>query len=122
MPVGAVEVPDGDELLVLHRGRGVTAGYPVLAVVTSVGLSRARAGPPRRDRPLPPRDAGEAVTAYRSQRLAIRALAARVHTVFDELRIPLPSVAGHVPSTVEFHCHSPSPHVHHSDPATSRCE
>jgi biotin-dependent carboxylase-like uncharacterized protein len=38
VPVGAVEVPPGDELVVLHRGRGVTAGYPVLAVVTPVSL------------------------------------------------------------------------------------
>jgi len=38
VPVGAVEVPPGDELLILHRGRGVTAGYPVLAVVTSTSL------------------------------------------------------------------------------------
>lgn len=38
VPVGAIEVPSPDGLLVLHRGRGVTAGYPVLAVVTSVGL------------------------------------------------------------------------------------
>jgi len=38
VPVGAVEVPPGDELLVLHRGRGVTAGYPVLAVVTPLAL------------------------------------------------------------------------------------
>ncbi|MFB7892511.1 biotin-dependent carboxyltransferase family protein [Microbacterium sp. NPDC056044] len=40
VPVGAVEVPPGDELLILHRGRGVTAGYPVLAVVTATGLNR----------------------------------------------------------------------------------
>jgi biotin-dependent carboxylase-like uncharacterized protein len=39
VPVGAVEVPPGDELLILHRGRGVTAGYPVLAVVTASGLN-----------------------------------------------------------------------------------
>jgi biotin-dependent carboxylase-like uncharacterized protein len=38
VPVGAVEVPPGDELVVLHRGRGVTAGYPVMAVVTPVSL------------------------------------------------------------------------------------
>lgn len=47
VPVGAVEVPAGDELLVLHRGRGVTAGYPVLAVATTIGLDRlgqARSG------------------------------------------------------------------------------
>lgn len=38
VPIGAIEVPPGDELLVLHRGRGVTAGYPVLAVVTPLAL------------------------------------------------------------------------------------
>jgi len=38
VPVGAIEVPSCSELLVLHRGRGVTAGYPVLGVVTTVGL------------------------------------------------------------------------------------
>lgn len=35
VPVGAIEAPAGDELLVLMRGRGITAGYPVLAVLTS---------------------------------------------------------------------------------------
>ncbi|MGF3057427.1 biotin-dependent carboxyltransferase family protein [Microbacterium sp. YY-01] len=38
VPVGAIEVPSSEGLLVLHRGRGVTAGYPVLAVVTATGL------------------------------------------------------------------------------------
>jgi allophanate hydrolase subunit 2 len=38
VPVGAIEVPSTEGLLVLHRGRGVTAGYPVLAVVTAIGL------------------------------------------------------------------------------------
>lgn len=47
VPVGAVEAPPGDELLVLHRGRGVTAGYPVLSVVTTSSLdtlAQARPG------------------------------------------------------------------------------
>lgn len=38
VPVGAIEVPSTTDLLLLHRGRGVTAGYPVLAVVTVLGL------------------------------------------------------------------------------------
>lgn len=38
VPIGAIEVPSGDGLLVLHRGRNITAGYPVAAVVTSIGL------------------------------------------------------------------------------------
>jgi len=40
VPIGAIEVPSSEGLLVLHRGRGVTAGYPVLAVLTSVGLDQ----------------------------------------------------------------------------------
>lgn len=38
MPIGAIEIPSAGELLVLNRGRGVTAGYPVLGIVTSAGL------------------------------------------------------------------------------------
>jgi biotin-dependent carboxylase-like uncharacterized protein len=38
VPVGAVEAPPGEELIVLHRGRGVTAGYAIPAVVTTTSL------------------------------------------------------------------------------------
>lgn len=38
MPIGSIEIPSEGELLVLNRGRGVTAGYPVLGVVTTTGL------------------------------------------------------------------------------------
>jgi allophanate hydrolase subunit 2 len=89
VPIGAVEVPDGDELLVLHRGRGVTAGYPVLAVVTSVGLSRlgqARPGDRVRFR-LVTRDA--AVADYRRQQAHLAEIRARVRTVYTSLGIPL---------------------------------
>ncbi|TPQ21534.1 biotin-dependent carboxyltransferase family protein [Streptomyces sporangiiformans] len=90
VPVGAVEVPAGDELLVLHRGRGVTAGYPVLAVVTATGLSAlGQAGPGQAVR-FRHRTIAEAVTAYRSQRNAVNALKARVRSAFEALRIPVP--------------------------------
>lgn len=54
VPVGAIEVPSTQELLVLHRGRGVTAGYPVLAVLTLPSLdaiAQARPGQRVRFRP-----------------------------------------------------------------------
>lgn len=95
VPVGAVEVPAGDELLVLHRGRGVTAGYPVLAVVTTTGLSalgQARPGQVVRFRRS---SVTEAVARHRIERSAITALRERVATVFKALHIPLP------PSTKE---------------------
>lgn len=39
--IGAIEVTPARELLLLHRGRSITAGYPVLAVVTSATISAA---------------------------------------------------------------------------------
>jgi 5-oxoprolinase (ATP-hydrolysing) subunit C len=89
VPIGAVAVPDGDELLVLHRGRGVTAGYPVLAVVTSVGLSRlgqARPGDRVRFRQV---SCAAAVADYRRHQAHIAEVCARVRTVYSSLGIPL---------------------------------
>jgi allophanate hydrolase subunit 2 len=40
VPVGAVEVPPSSGLLVLLRARLLTAGYPVIAVVTTDALDR----------------------------------------------------------------------------------
>ena len=91
VPVGAVEVPTGDELLVLHRGRGVTAGYPVLAVVTSTGLSGLGQARPGQSVRFRRRTVAEAVAAYRAQRVGIEALRTRVRAVFDVLRIPVPA-------------------------------
>lgn len=88
VPIGAIEVPAGDELLVLHRGRGVTAGYPVLAVVTSASLSllgQARPGDTVRFRR---RTVADAVAAYRDGRAAVREVRHRVRTAFDALDIP----------------------------------
>lgn len=89
VPVGAIEVPAGEELLVLHRGRGVTAGYPVLAVVTASALSRL--GQVRPGQTVRFRRCGtaEAVAAHRAERNAVRVLAERVAAVFESLRVPI---------------------------------
>ena len=87
VPVGAVEVPSREELLVLHRGRGVTAGYPVLAVVTSTGLdvlAQARPGDKVRFRKT---TAAEATAAHRRSRAQLETLRESVHTVFGLLGI-----------------------------------
>jgi allophanate hydrolase subunit 2 len=47
VPIGAVEVAPSGELIILLRGRLVTAGYPVVAVLTKRSIdkvSQARAG------------------------------------------------------------------------------
>ncbi|UPL13627.1 5-oxoprolinase subunit C family protein [Microbacterium galbinum] len=85
VPVGAVEVPPGDELLVLHRGRGVTAGYPVLAVVTSGSLdvlAQVRPGQHLRFRRL---SASDAAARARAELVELEALRLRVRSVFDAL-------------------------------------
>jgi biotin-dependent carboxylase-like uncharacterized protein len=89
VPVGAVEVPAGDELLVLHRGRGVTAGYPVLAVVTTAGLSALGQVRPGQTVRFRRRAVEDAVSAHLAQHHAMRALHQRVSTVFNALRIPV---------------------------------
>ncbi|WP_416972752.1 biotin-dependent carboxyltransferase family protein [Streptomyces sp. 4F14] len=89
VPVGAVEVPAGDELLVLHRGRGVTAGYPVLAVVTAAGLAVLGQVRPGQSLRFRHRTLEQAVVEHRARRAAIEALRTRVRTAFQALRIPL---------------------------------
>jgi biotin-dependent carboxylase-like uncharacterized protein len=93
VPIGAVEVPAGDELLVLHRGRGVTAGYPVLAVVTATGLSALGQVRPGQTIRFRHRTLDQAVAAHRAQRNAVDALRSRVHTAFEALRIRAPAGA-----------------------------
>ncbi|MDN3312103.1 allophanate hydrolase [Microbacterium oryzae] len=83
VPVGAVEVPPGDELLVLHRGRGVTAGYPVLAVVTSTSLDtlgQARPGTAVVFRRVTAEHAARDARAWRER---LDALRDRVATVYS---------------------------------------
>ncbi|MFI2564928.1 biotin-dependent carboxyltransferase family protein [Paenarthrobacter sp. NPDC018779] len=87
VPVGAVEVPSREELLVLHRGRGVTAGYPVLAVVTSNGLdalAQARPGDKLRFRKT---SVADATAAHRRSRAQLETLRESVTTVFGLLGI-----------------------------------
>jgi len=49
VPVGAIEIPHSDELIILGRYRTLTAGYPIVAFVTTAAQSMlGQAGPGRR--------------------------------------------------------------------------
>jgi biotin-dependent carboxylase-like uncharacterized protein len=99
MPVGALEVPPGAELVVLHRGRGVTAGYPVLAVATSTGLDllgQCRPGDEVRFRRV---GIADAVTARRQGQARIDLLARRVRAAFAAIDRPLPDPIPAAPPT-----------------------
>ncbi|PKW18223.1 biotin-dependent carboxyltransferase family protein [Saccharopolyspora spinosa] len=87
IPVGAVEVPPSEELLVLQRGRPVTAGYPVIAVATKIAqdaLGQLRPGQHLRFRY---RTVADAVAMHRARQHRLRTLANRVCTVFAALGI-----------------------------------
>lgn len=91
VPVGAIEVPSREELLVLHRGRGVTAGYPVLAVVTSRSLdvlAQARPGDRVRFRKT---TVTEATARHRAAIIELQSLRTAVNTVFALLGIGSPA-------------------------------
>lgn len=90
VPVGAVEAPPGDELLILHRGRGVTAGYPVLAVATSSGLNvlaQVRPGDTVKFRRV---TVERALETERMQRDHLAQIRTRVNTIFHSLGVQRP--------------------------------
>jgi allophanate hydrolase subunit 2 len=69
----------------LHRGRGVTAGYPVLAVVTTTGLDALGQVRPGQVVRFRRRTVAEAVAACRARRGAIDALRVRATNVYSSL-------------------------------------
>ena len=87
VPVGAVEVPSREELLVLHRGRGVTAGYPVLAVVTSRSLDVLAQARPGHKITFRRTSVTEATAKHRAALSELETLRSKVGTVFSLLGI-----------------------------------
>ena len=87
VPVGAVEVPSREELLVLHRGRGVTAGYPVLAVVTSRSLDVLAQARPGHKITFRRTSVTEATAKHRAALSELETLRSKVSTVFSLLGI-----------------------------------
>ncbi|MFJ2818555.1 biotin-dependent carboxyltransferase family protein [Streptomyces sp. NPDC091279] len=85
VPVGAIEAPAGDELLVLMRGRGITAGYPVLAVLTSRALDHAAQLRPGQEIRFCRTTAAAATAAYLERRRLLDRIAVRARTAFAAL-------------------------------------
>jgi biotin-dependent carboxylase-like uncharacterized protein len=87
VPVGAVEAPPGDELLILHRGRAVTAGYPVLGVVTSASLDTLAQVRPGQQVRFQRTDVHAAIGLKRSQHQRVQGLVGRVMNAYTSLGI-----------------------------------
>lgn len=99
VPLGAVEVPPAGELLVLHRARSVTAGYPVVAVLSRASCSRIAQVPPGRSVRLRRQSVDAALAAHRRQTDHLRTVRHRVATSFAQLAIPMtdPPTEGRTP-------------------------
>jgi len=91
VPVGAIEVTPSGELLVLQRGRPVTAGYPVAAVATSVAQSALGQAGPGDILRFRRRSLSDAVATCRARRHALDALTTRVCTVLTRVGIHPPT-------------------------------
>jgi biotin-dependent carboxylase-like uncharacterized protein len=87
VPVGAIEVPSREELLVLHRGRGVTAGYPVMAVVTSRSLDALAQARPGHTITFRKTTVAHATATYREACLELDRLRGTIDTIFHLLGI-----------------------------------
>ena len=82
VPVGAVEVPPTGGIIVLLRGRLVTAGYPVVAVVTTASLDVLAQAAPGAAVRMDFCDLSAARTLLRRRAAERSALADRVRTAF----------------------------------------
>lgn len=83
VPIGAVEVPPTGGIIVLLRGRLVTAGYPVVAVVTTESLDRLGQVRPGDAIRMTFCDSDTARKALRAQAAERAALAARVRCAMN---------------------------------------
>ena len=91
VPVGAIEVPSREELLVLHRGRGVTAGYPVLGVVTTRSLDVLAQARPGDTISFQKTTVAEATARHRAAMRELEKLRKTVGTVFTLLGVGAPA-------------------------------
>jgi biotin-dependent carboxylase-like uncharacterized protein len=90
VPIGAVEIPPSDELIVLGRARSLTAGYPVVAIVSSAGLSLLGQAAPGRVLTFEWVSREDSVARYRAEQRELDALESRVRSAFELVGLPVP--------------------------------
>lgn len=84
-PIGALEIPHSDELIVLGRYRTLTAGYPIVAFATRASLPVLGQAGPGRELRFRWVDHGEAVRQLALREGELQSLAASVSEAFDAL-------------------------------------
>jgi biotin-dependent carboxylase-like uncharacterized protein len=94
VPVGAIEIPHSDELIILGRYRTLTAGYPIVAFATAVAQSMlGQAGPGRR-LTFNWVETADAVRSLRYREHELNVLEDAVRTAFTAAGLPLRAPAG----------------------------
>jgi len=96
VPIGAFEIPHGDELIILGRYRTLTAGYPIVAFAAKASLpllGQARPGQTMTFRWVSHADA---VERYREEQRQLQMLEDRARSLFLAVNLPHAS-AGNPP-------------------------
>lgn len=89
VPIGAFEIPHGDELIILGRSRTLTAGYPIVAVATKASLPLLGQASPGRKMTFRWVSQETAVERWREQQRRLCELEERVQSLFDAVGLPL---------------------------------
>jgi allophanate hydrolase subunit 2 len=89
VPVGAFEIPHGDELIVLGRYRTLTAGYPIVAFAATADLPLLGQAEPGRHLAFRWISREQSVERLRAQDAALRLLEQRSNTALEALGVPL---------------------------------
>lgn len=89
VPIGAFEIPHGDELIVLGRYRTLTAGYPIVAFAATSDLPILGQAEPGRRLVFRWITLEESVDRLRAQERELRLLEERSHSALDSLGVPV---------------------------------
>ncbi|MGO4236117.1 biotin-dependent carboxyltransferase family protein [Pseudarthrobacter sp. YAF2] len=89
VPIGAFEIPHGDELIILGRSRTLTAGYPIVAVAAKASLPLLGQASPGRKMTFRWVSQETAVERWREQQRLLWQLEERVRSLFSAVGLPL---------------------------------
>lgn len=98
VPIGAFEIPHGDELIILGRSRTLTAGYPIVAVAAKASLPLLGQASPGRKMTFRWISQETAVERWREQQRLLGEMEDRVKALFDAVGLPLGNDAGPEPT------------------------
>lgn len=93
VPVGAFEIPHGDELIVLGRYRTLTAGYPIVAFAAAADLPLLGQAEPGRRLAFRWISRKQSVERLRAQECELRLLEQRSRIALESLGVPIDATA-----------------------------